>query len=89
MQDANGEMVPGWPTFATVWAEVEDISGREYVVAGSTQNSVTTTMTIRYRAGVIQNMRVMMGAVPYNIEAVLGQDKKELLLMCSRGVNNG
>lgn len=68
-----------------LWAEVRDVSGREFVAAGATQNQVMTTITIRYRAGVAAKMRVLHGMDVYNIEAVLGQDQRTLALMCSRG----
>jgi SPP1 family predicted phage head-tail adaptor len=72
-----------------IWAAVNDLTGREYVAAGGTQNSVTTKIEIRYREGITDKMRVLHGADVYTIEAVLGQDKRELLLMCSRGKPHG
>ena len=72
-----------------VWASVVDLSGREYVAAGGTQNAVSTKIVIRYREGVTESMRVLHSADVYTIEAVLGQDKRTLLLMCSRGKPNG
>lgn len=68
-----------------LWAEVRDVSGREFVAAGATQNQVLTTITIRYRSGVAAKMRVLHGTDVYSIEAVLGQDQRTLALMCSRG----
>jgi SPP1 family predicted phage head-tail adaptor len=84
VQDANGEMIPGWSDFATVWAWIVDVTGREYVAAGATQNEALTKITIRYLAGVVPNMRAMHGDVAYNVQSVLGQDRKELTLMCKR-----
>ena len=84
VQDANGEMVPGWTDFATLWASVVDISGREYVSANSNANSVQTKITIRYMEGVLPAMRVVHGANHYNIESVLGQTRISLTLMCTR-----
>lgn len=83
-QDAAGEPTAGWTDVVTVWASVVDISGREYVAAAGVQNAAQTKIGIRYRAGVVPAMRVLHGATAYNIEAVLGQDKQSLLLMCSR-----
>lgn len=83
-QDANGEPVAGWTMVATVWASIEDITGREYLAAAGTQNPVQTKIAIRYRAGIVPAMRVLDGETAYNIEAVLGQDRISLLLMCSR-----
>jgi hypothetical protein len=34
-------------------------------------------------------MRALCGADVYDIEAVLGQDRRVLTLMCSRGSNDG
>jgi SPP1 family predicted phage head-tail adaptor len=83
-QDATGQPLNTWADVATVWAEVNDISGREYLAAGGVQNSAQTKITIRYRDGVVPSMRVLHGDAVYNIEAVLGRDKRTLLLMCSR-----
>ncbi|MGK5028501.1 phage head closure protein [Janthinobacterium sp. MDT1-19] len=90
-QDAAGQPVAAdWANFIAdgdgkLWAEVRDVSGREFVAAGATQNQVLTTITIRYRAGVLPKMRALHGADVYRIEAVLGQDLRTLALMCSRG----
>lgn len=83
-QDATGEPTTGWTDVATVGASIVDVSGREYVAAGGLQNSAQTKITIRYRAGIVPSMRVVHGSDAYNVEAVLGQDKRSLLLMCSR-----
>lgn len=83
-QDANGEPLTGWTDVATVWASITDVSGREYVAAGGLQNAAKTKILIRYRAGVVPAMRVVNGTDIYNIEAVLGQDRESLMLMCTR-----
>lgn len=91
-RDAAGEQIDAWTNVIAdgdgkIWAEVRDVSGREFVAAGATQNEVQTTITIRYRAGVQQRMRVLHGADVYGIEAVLGQDQRTLQLMCSKGAS--
>jgi SPP1 family predicted phage head-tail adaptor len=83
-QDAIGQPIPGWTDFASVRADIFDISGREYVAAAAVQNAAQTKMMIRYLAGIVPDMRVLDGTVAYNIEAVLGQDRVSLLLMCKR-----
>lgn len=88
-QDEYGAPSTVWTDTATVWASVDDLTGREYVAAGGTQNAVTTKITIRYREGVVPAMRVLHGAFVYTVEAVLGQDQKSLILMCVRGSDNG
>jgi SPP1 family predicted phage head-tail adaptor len=86
-QDELGQPVNKWVDVATVWANLSDISGREFIASAALQNTVQTKITIRYRAGIVPTMRVVHQASIYNIEAVLGQDKTSLLLMCSRGTN--
>ncbi len=93
-QDAYGQPLTGWTNVVTdgdgkVWASIADLTGREYLAAAAVQASAQSKITIRYRAGIVAAMRILYGADIYNIEAVLGQDKRQLLLMCSRGVNNG
>lgn len=89
-QDESGQPLPeNWTNFISdgdgmLWAEVRDVSGREFVAAGATQNEVLTTVTIRQRSGVVSQMRILYDAAVYNIEAVLRQDGGALALMCSR-----
>lgn len=72
-----------------IWAGKRDLTGRQYVAAGGTQNSVQAEWEIRRRAGVIASMRLVHGVDVYDIEAVLEQQDGSLKLMCSRGVNQG
>ncbi len=72
-----------------IWAGKRELTGRQYVAAGGTQNSVQAEWEIRRRAGVIQAMRIVHGADIYDIEAVLEQQDGSLKLMCSKGANRG
>lgn len=88
-QDEYGEPTSGWVNVFTegdgkVWASINDVSGREFIAAGGVKNAAQTKIGIRYRAGLNDSMRVMHGAIEYKIHAILGQDKKSLLLMCER-----
>lgn len=89
-QDEAGEPSSDWVNVIAdgegkLWAEIRDLTGREFISAGATQNMVVTKITIRHRAGVLPKMRVLHGADVYSIDAVLGQDQRTLALMCSRG----
>ena len=93
-QDEYGSPSQTWQNVVAtgdgkLWASIVDVSGREFLAAGGTQNAVTTKITIRYRDGVAATMRALHGDVVYSIEAVLEQDNHTSLLMCSKGVNNG
>ncbi len=93
--DEYGEQSSAWTDFVTdtvdhmVAASVKDVSGRQFVAAQATQNSVQTTITIRERPGVVAGMRVLHGDDVYDIETVLRVADYRLDLMAKRGVNNG
>lgn len=72
-----------------IWAGIRDLTGRQYVAAGGTQNAVQTEIEIRHRAGVVPAMRVVHGADLYDIEAVLDQQGRALKLMCKKGASRG
>lgn len=84
-QDQFGQPVTTWTDFATVRAAINDASGRQFASAQAEQNAVYTAITIRYLPGVTASMRVVHGTDVYDIEAVLGQDRVALTLMCVRG----
>ncbi len=84
VRDSFGQESITWAVFATVWGDVKDLSGKEYVAAAAVKNPVTTEIRIRYTAGVLPAMRAEIGAVVYNIKAVLGQDRVSQQLMCER-----
>ena len=81
--DEIGQPVVSWSDVATVWAEVKDVSGREYIAAGAIQSAVLTKITIRKRAGIVSAMRVLHGSDTYSIDAVL-ESGLTMLLMCKR-----
>ncbi|MGV7210498.1 phage head closure protein [Oxalobacteraceae bacterium A2-2] len=73
-----------WNTFAHPWAEVRDVSGREFIAGDGMQSAVTTRIRIWRRTDVTAAMRVLAGAVAYEILAVLEEGADTTLLMCKR-----
>jgi SPP1 family predicted phage head-tail adaptor len=88
-EDDFGQPVETWADLASVWAAIEDMSGKQYFVAQAAQNPVQTRITIRHRVGVVPTMRVLHGLDIYDIQAVLGQDGRTLDLMCAKGFTDG
>ena len=92
-RDALNAPAKAWanvlPGDRKLWASVRDITGRQYVAAGGTQNSVQSEITIRRRVGVLPNMRILHGGFVYDIQAVLERDAAWIVLMCKKGVFNG
>ena len=70
-QDAVGQPLSGWSTFARVWADVRHFNGLEMIKAGSAVSVVKASIRIRYRSDVTNGMRVLIGDTPYEVEAVI------------------
>ena len=81
-------MVKTWSPVATVWAAVEPLSGREFVVQQEQQSELTTRIRIRYSslvAGINPKMRINFGGRMLQITAVMNlqQADEELQIMCA------
>ena len=90
-QDAYGVPNTTWGTFATVWAAVEPLQGREFWAQQQVQSEITTRVRIRYLAGVTSKMRILYGSRILNIKSPIDPKERhaEMQLMCSEGVNDG
>lgn len=75
-QDAVGQPLSGWATFAQVWADVRHGNGLEAVKAGAPVSVVKASIRIRRRADVTSAMRVMVGSTAYEVEAVIQDEVK-------------
>lgn len=73
---------------ATVWADVQPISGAEGVVAGAERAPLTHTVRMRYRSGVTPRSRIKLGSRVLYITSVanVGERNRELLLSCEERV---
>lgn len=91
--DSNyGGQTQTWTVFAdNVKAEILSVSGREFFAAQEQQNGVNYKITIRYKAGILPNMRIKEGSTIYNIKAILPDStgKRYITIMAELGVNNG
>jgi SPP1 family predicted phage head-tail adaptor len=83
-QDDFGEAVPSYSTYATVWASVEPLQGRELEFAQQISAEITHKVTIRYNAAVTSEHRVVYGERILEIEAVINPEERNemLILMC-------
>lgn len=74
----------GWQDVCTVWAAVEPIQGREYILLQNTQSELTARIRIRYRPGIKPAMRVVYGQRVFDIQSVIDPEERhiELQLMC-------
>lgn len=73
-----------WITFAKVWGDVAPGAGLEMAQQLGPTNTVTSTVLIRYRAGVVPKMRISFRGRFLEIIAVINVDEqdRELQLTC-------
>jgi SPP1 family predicted phage head-tail adaptor len=72
-QDDYGEPIASWGTFATRWAAVEPVSGRETVMAGDQQVEASGGVRVRLRRldGVSVKHRISWDSRLFDIESVV------------------
>lgn len=82
-QNSFGEETPTWANVATVWAQVETLSGREFVQQGQAQVEITHKINVRYRDDLVETMRVVWTGRTFQIEAILADNVgRQMMLMC-------
>lgn len=92
-QDAGGVPDETWTDYATVYAEVAPLRGRELIAAQATSAEVTGSIRIRYRSdlSITNAMRVVFGSRIYDVLSVVDTNERhvELMLYVKEGPNNG
>lgn len=80
----------GWQDVMTVWASIEPIRGREYVLLQNTQAELTTRIRMRYRPGITPAIRVLCQDRVFNIQSVIdiNEQQRHLELMCIEKVSD-
>ena len=87
-QDVYGAVTDSWGTFATRWASIEPLNGKEYFQVAERNAEVNTRITMRYISGVTPKMRVLYDGRTYDIQSVIShrENKRETVLMCIEDV---
>lgn len=85
---SNWGATGSWSTYATVWAGIEPVSGREYVEGRQDRGELTHVVTVRYLSGVRPDMRISFEGRYLKIVAVrnLGERNRALELDCTEEV---
>ncbi|MFH1731833.1 MAG: phage head closure protein [Planctomycetota bacterium] len=85
-QDSYGEAIKTWATVKSVWGRVEDLTGRELLLAQQVQSEATVRVTIRYPSGTTLTSanRVVADGRTLEIVSVANPEggRRELVLMC-------
>jgi SPP1 family predicted phage head-tail adaptor len=75
--DGAGGYALTWVTLATVWADIDPISGNEIYTSGHLEGHVTHKITLRWRTDITitTDMIVAYNTRLFNIRAVINQDE--------------
>ena len=92
--DGIGGKVGGtWTTVATVWGQVDPMTGTEQLQALQVTASIAHQITIRYRGSVTPKMRLVrpLGGQVYEIRGVMNVDlrNRQLELLCTEAQTAG
>lgn len=79
-QNTRGEEIPSWTTYATVWAQIEPLNGRELLAAQQVQSQVNTKITIRYQSGVTPDMRIQYGSRYFDIQSIMNIEERNRMI---------
>ncbi|MFA5120004.1 phage head closure protein [Zavarzinia sp.] len=82
--DGAGGGALSWADVATVWAAVEATTGSEPVAADARQAQVTWRITIRARAALSTDWRLLWRGMALDILAVLPAPRRDLVTLLAR-----
>ena len=82
-RNSIGEAIETWATFATVWARIDPLSGRQLLAANQLDEPVAARMKMRYLSGLRGKMRIVHGSITYNIRGapMVDANKSEIELL--------
>ena len=78
--DAFGQVVKTFSTLATVWAKVEEKSGKEGEEGDQVIASKKVNFLIRHRSDLNEQMRVVYDNNTYKIEAIINDDARRAFM---------
>lgn len=80
--DGGGGATVSWGLVAEVWGAVVPLSGSERAEADGLKGRVTHEIVIRYRPGVLPELRFTFGARVFDIRTVLDVSERRRFLRC-------
>lgn len=96
VQDSYGGPVRPWLNVATIWADIQPLTGRELESAQRMASEISHQITVRYQASltdtrVVSGYRALYKARIFNIHAALNEDESNVLvtLLASEGLDDG
>lgn len=96
IKDSVGAPCRSWLNVATVWADIQPLSGKEAVIANRISAELSHQIIVRYQSlfdnpQQVAQMRVLYKARIFNIHSALNEDEKrtQIILLASEGLDDG
>ena len=96
VQDSYGGPVRTWLNVATIWADIQPLTGRELESAQRMASEVSHQIVVRYQAifadtRQVAGYRALYRSRIFNIHAALNEDESNVLvtLLASEGLDDG
>lgn len=85
----SGAVTNTWGTFATLWAAVEPMTGREFFQVDQLSAERTIKFVVRYKAGITAKMRISWNSRTFDIRSIINtkqRNRSMQLIAVERGV---
>jgi len=88
-RDAHGGVTRTWTAYATRWASIEPMQGRELFEAQQVKSNVTHKVRLRHLDGITESMVVKHLSRTLNIESIINTHERnaETVLLCTERAN--
>lgn len=86
-QDASGQPIETWSTFATVWAERKDLRGSERFASEQELALRTATFRIRWLSGLHEEMRVVDAGTTYDLVGIADDRRQGWMELACEATN--
>lgn len=89
-QNEFGEVEQGFSDYATVYASITPISGKEYFASRSVNAEISHKIECRYISGVLPSMQIVYQSRVFSIESVINirEANKTLQIMAVEVIND-
>ena len=86
-QDAAGQEIKTWATFATVWAERRDVRGTERNQSAQKLATRTAIFRIRWLVDMTEEMRLIEAGTTYGIIGIADSQRKGWMELTAEAIN--
>jgi SPP1 family predicted phage head-tail adaptor len=86
-QDASGQPIQTWVTFASVYAHRRDVRGQERFTSDQRMAIRTATFRIRWLAGVTEEMQIVDAGSTYRITGIADDQRDGWMEIAAEAIN--